>query len=173
MSGVQLSKESTPKERLEKYRKDLAKLSEEENSSSSEGARTETVKKTTPAAAKPAKPKAAIAAPGPPRLMISPSKLELREVRTTASRARKPLPRRRDKSKVRKQLVKLRVRAKSFESMWKNVRNKRERLERKFERGFIGEKEYKKLLTSLVNEGHELHRKKAKIDREIKALETG
>ena len=172
MSGVQLSKESTPQERLEKYRKDLAKLSEEENSGSTEGARTKPVKKTTPAATKPAKPKEAIVAPRPPRLMISPSKLELREARTTTSRTKKPLPRRRDKSKDRKQLAKLRVRAKSFESMWKNVRNKRERLERKYERGFIKEKEYKKKLTSLVNEGQELYRKKAKIDGEIKALET-
>ncbi len=168
-----MSKESTPQKRLEKYKKDLAKLSEETISRSSEEARTETAKKATTAAAKPAKPKKAIAAPGPPRLMISPSKLELREVRTTTSRTKKPLPKRRDKSKDRKKLAKLRVRAKSFESMWKNVRNKRERLERKYERGFIGEKEYKKLLTSLVNEGHELHRKKAKIDREIKALEIG
>ena len=168
-----MSKESTPQKRLEKYKEDLAKLSEEENSKSSEGARTETVKKSATALAKPGKPKEVKAAPGPPRLMISPSKLELREVRTTTSITKKPLPGRRDKSKSRKQLAKLRVRAKSFESMWKNVRNKRERLERKYERGFIKEKEYKKQLTSLVNMGHELHRKKAKIDREIKALETG
>jgi hypothetical protein len=57
--------------------------------------------------------------------------------------------------------------------MWKNVRNKRDRLEKKYERGFVGEKEYKKQLTSLVNEGHELLRKKTTIDREIKALESG
>ncbi|MCK5303222.1 MAG: hypothetical protein KAJ96_08780, partial [Candidatus Thorarchaeota archaeon] len=70
-------------------------------------------------------------------------------------------------------IVRLRIRAKSFESMWKNVRNKRDRLEKKYERGFVGEKEYKKQLTSLVNEGHELLRKKTKIDKEIKALESG
>ena len=170
MSGVQLSKESTPQERLEKYKKDLAKLAEEESSIISEGARTKKAKKTTPA--KPAKPKEAIVAPGPPRHLISPSKLELREARTIIGKTKKPLPRRRDKSKNKKELVRLRIRAKSFESMWKNVRNKRDRLEKKYERGFLGEKEYKKQLTSLVNEGHELLRKKTKIDREIKALES-
>jgi hypothetical protein len=172
MSGVQLSKESTPQERLEKYKKDLAKLAEEENTSISKGARTEKVKKTTPALAKPAKPKEAVVAPGPPRQLISPSKLELREAITISGKTKRPLPRRRDKSKGQKELVRLRVRAKSFESMWKNVRNKRDRLEKKYERGFVGEKEYKKQLTNLVNEGHELHRKKAKIDREIQALES-
>ncbi len=173
MSGVQLNKESTPQERLEKYKKDLAKLAEEENIIISEGARTEKVKKTTPAPAKPAKPKKAMVAPGPPRQLISPSKLELREARTIIDNTKRPLPRRRDKSKDQKKLVRLRIRAKSFESMWKNVRNKRDRLEKKYERGFVGEKEYKKLLTSLVNEGHELLRKKTKIDKEIRALESG
>jgi len=173
MSGVQLSKESTPQKRLEKYKKDLAKLAEEEISSISEGAGTEKVKKTTPAPAKPAEPKKVIVAPGPPRQLISPSKLELREARTIIDKTRRPLPRRRDKSKDQKKLVRLRIRAKSFESMWKNVRNKRDRLEKKYERGFVGEKEYKKQLTSLVNEGHELLRKKTTIDREIKALESG
>ena len=172
MSGVQLNKESTPQERLEKYKKELAKLAEEENSIISEETRTEKAKKTVPTPAKSAKPKKAIVAPGPPRQLISPSKLELREARTIIGKTKRPLPRPRDKSKDPKGLVRLRIRAKSFESMWKNVRNKRNRLEKKYERGFIGEKEYKKQLTSLVNEGHELHRKKAKIDREIKALES-
>jgi len=148
-------------------------LAEEENSSISEETRTETVKKTTPAPTKLAKPKEAIVAPGPPRQLISPSKLELREAITVIGKTKRPLPRRRDESKDQKKLVRLRIRAKSFESMWKNVRNKRDRLEKKHERGFVGEKEYKKQLTSLVNEGHELLRKKTKIDREIKALESG
>jgi hypothetical protein len=173
MSGVQLSKESTPQKRLEKYKKDLAKLAEEENSSTSEEAKPKKVKKTKPAPAKPAKQKIAVVAPGPPRQLISPSKLELREARTIIGKTKKPLPRRLDKSKDQKKIIKLRIRAKSFESMWKNVRNKRDRLEKKYERGFVGEKEYKKQLTSLVNEGHELLRKKTKIDREIKVLESG
>lgn len=173
MSGVQLSKESTPEKRLEKYKKDLAKLSEEENNSISEGAKTEKVKNTEPVPAKPSKPKLSIVAPGPPRQLISPSKLELREVRPTIGKTKKPMPKRRDKSKDQKKIVRLRIRAKSFESMWKNVRNKRDRLEKKYERGFVSEKEYKKQLTSIVNEGHELLRKKTKIDKEIKALESG
>ena len=173
MSGVQLSKESTPKKRLEKYKKDLAKLVEEESSSISEGARTETVKKTAPTPAKSAKPRKAVVAPGPPRQLTSPSKLELREARTIIGKTKKPSPMRLDKSKDQKKLVRLRIRAKSFESMWKNVRNKRDRLEKKYERGFVGEKEYKKQLTSLVNEGHELLSKKTKIDREIRALASG
>ena len=168
-----MSKESTPQKRLEKYKKDLAKLAEEENSSISEEVRTEEIKKTSPAPAKPTRPKKAIVASGPPRQLVSPSKLELREARTIISKTRKPLPGRSSKSKDQNELVRLRIRAKSFESMWKNVRNKRDRLEKKYERGFVGEKEYKKLLTSLVNEGHELLRKKAKIDKEIKVLESG
>ena len=168
-----MSKESTPQKRLEKYKKDLAKLAEKDGRNISEEVRTEEVKKTAPTPAKPAKPKKAIVAPGPPRQLISPSKLELRETRTTISKTKKPLPGRRFKSKDQNKLVRLRIRAKSFESMWKNVRNKRDRLEKKYERGFVGEKEYKKLLTSLVNEGHELLRKKAKIDKEIKVLEAG
>ena len=112
-----MSKESTPQKRLEKYKKDLAKLAEEENSSISEGARTEKVKKTTPAPAKPPKPKKAIVAPGPPRQLISPSKLELREARTTIGKTKMPLPKRRGESKDQKKLVRLRIRAKSFESM--------------------------------------------------------
>ena len=168
-----MSKESTPQKRLEKYKKDLAALAEEESSIISEGARTEKAKKAVPAPPKPAKAKMAIVAPGPPRQLISPSKLELREARTIIGKTKKPLPRRRDKSKDQKKLVKLRIRAKSFESMWKNVRNKRDRLEKKYERGFVGEKEYKKQLTSLVNEGHELLRKKTTVDREIKVLESG
>ena len=168
-----MSKESTPQKRLEKYKKDLAKLAEEENSSISEGAKTKKVKKTRLTPAKSAKPRLSIIAPGPPRQLISPSKLELREARTTIGKTKKPLPKRRDKSKDQKKIVRLRIRAKSFESMWKNVRNKRDRLERKYERGFVGEKEYKKQLTSVVNEGHELLRKKTKIDKEIKALESG
>ena len=173
MSGVQLNKESTPQERLEKYKKELAKLAEEENNRISEGTRTEKVKKITSASVKSAKPKTAPVAPGPPQQLISPSKLELREARTIIGKTKKPLPRRRDKSKDQKKLVRLRTRAKSFESMWKNVRNKRDRLEKKYERGFVGEKEYKKQLTSLVNEGHELLRKKTTVDREIKVLESG
>jgi len=173
MSGVQLSKELTPQKRLEKYKEDLAKLAEEENSSISEGARMNKVKKIALTPTKPAKPKETVVAPGPPRQLISPSKLELREARTIIDKTKKPLPRRRDKSKVQNELTRLRVRAKSFESMWKNARNKRDRLEKKYERGFVDEKEYKKQLTSLVNEGHELLRKKAKVDREIKSLESG
>lgn len=171
MSGVQLNKESTPQERLKKYKKDLAKLAEEENGSISKRARAEKVKNTAPA--KPVKPRKAVVAPGPPRQLISPSKLELREARTIIGKTKKPSPMRLDKSKDQKKLVRLRIRAKSFESMWKNVRNKRDRLEKKYERGFVGEKEYKKQLTSFVNEGHELLSKKAKIDREIRALESG
>ena len=168
-----MSNESTPQKRLEKYKKDLAKLAEKDSSNISEEVRTEEVKKATPAPTKPAKPRKTVVAPGPPRQLISPSKLELREAKTIISKMRKPLPRRRSKSKDQNELVRLRIRAKSFESMWKDVRNKRDRLEKKYERGFVGEKEYKKLLTSLVNEGHELLRKKAKIDKEIKVLESG
>ena len=168
-----MSNESTPQKRLEKYKKDLAKLAEKDSSNISEEVRTEEVKKATPAPTKPVKPRKTVVAPGPPRQLISPSKLELREAKTIISKTRKPLPRRRSKSKDQNELVRLRIRAKSFESMWKNVRNKRDRLEKKYERGFVGEKEYKKLLTSLVNEGHELLRKKAKIDKEIKVLESG
>ncbi len=168
-----MSKESTPQKRLEKYKKDLAKLAEEEKSSISEGAKTKKVKKTTTVPAKSAKPKMAIVAPGPPRQLISPSKLELREARTIIGKTKRPLPRRRDKSKGPKKLVRLRIRAKSFELMWNSVRNRRDRLEKKHERGLVGEKEYKKQLTSLVKEGHELLRKKTKIDKEIKALESG
>jgi len=166
-----LSKESTPQKRLEKYKKDLAKLAEEETSSVSDG--TKKVKKTKLIPVKSAKPRLSIIAPGPPRQLISPSKLELREAKTIIDKTKKPLPKRRAKSKDQKKIVRLRIRAKSFESMWKNVRNKRDRLERKYERGFVGEKEYKKQLTSVVNEGHELLRKKTKIDKEIKALESG
>ena len=172
MSGVHLSKESTPKERLEKYKKDLVKLAEEENSSVSQGARTEKVKKTTLAPPKSTKPKKKMTAPGPPRQLVSPSKLELREARTIISKTKKPLPRRRSKAKDQNEIVRLRIRSKSFQSKWTNVKIKRNRLEKKYERGFVGEKEYKKLLTSLVNEGHELLQKKAKVDREIRALES-
>jgi hypothetical protein len=112
MSGVQLNKESTPQERLEKYKKELAKLAEEENSIISEETRTEKAKKTVPTPAKSAKPKKAIVAPGPPRQLISPSKLELREARTIIGKTKRPLPRPRDKSKDPKGLVRLRIRAK-------------------------------------------------------------
>ncbi|MDH4213474.1 MAG: hypothetical protein OEV85_06100 [Candidatus Thorarchaeota archaeon] len=168
-----MENESTPEERLRKYKENLAKMA------LSEG---KTLKLSNPIKPRDTavKPKARDATPSPaathskenirpPQLLISPSKRELRESivssrKKTGEKFRTPL-----EDKAGKNRIMMKARLKAIDGSLHEIKNRRSMLELQFKKKIVSKVEYDKRMKLLVDEGQLLLREKAAIDRALAA----
>jgi len=166
-----LANESTPEERLRKYKESLAKMA------LSEG---KTLKLSNPIKSpKPLDtPKTSDITPSltsrsvkenirPPQVLVSPSKRELRESivssrKKTGDEFRTPL-----EDKAGRNRVMMKARLKAIDGSLQEIKNRRSMLELQFKKKMVSKDEYDKRMRMLVEEGQRLLREKAEIDKAL------
>ena len=166
-----MANESTPEERLRKYKESLAKMA------LSEG---KTLKLSNPIkSTKPQdKPKTNDVAPSPaarpakenirpPQVLVSPSKRELRESIVTSrkrgsDKLQTPL-----EDKAGRNRVMMKARVKAIDGSLHEIKNRKSVLELQFKKKMVSKDEYDKRLKMLVEEGQRLLREKAQIDKAL------
>jgi hypothetical protein len=164
----------SPEERLKRYKAYLKKMAEKEGR---ELSATKSVQEVISKSAEVDRPHGAYDRPREPpkhtkvkrQSLVSPSKRELDELKkAVAAKARAK------KTVVLsgRSLSMLRVRSRALAKALTGMKVRREKLERRHDRGVIDQNEYQRELAKLVSEGHELLREKTEIDEEIKILET-
>jgi hypothetical protein len=168
----------TPEERLKRYKEYLSKLAETEGRVLSspqpvqeESKKSSEVQRPHDAYDRPREPPKHVQSPkkAKKQSLVSPSKRELQELKkAVALKARE----KRKPSLSGRSITMLRVRSKAIARALIEIKNKRERLERRHDRGIIDQDEYQQELAKLVSEGHDLLREKTEIDEEIKILES-
>jgi hypothetical protein len=170
-----LENESTPEERLRKYKESLAKmaLSEGKTLKSSNVVKakksSEAVTTTSPTS-QPSIP-ASKENIRPPQVLISPSKRELRESmissrKKTGDEFRTDLGKRGGRDRVM-----LKARAKAIDGTLQDIKNRRSILELQFKKKMVAKDEYDKRIQLLVEEGQRLLREKAEIDKSLSKKE--
>lgn len=163
-----MADEETPEERLKKYKKRLAKMAKEEgrdklaNPVKVEG---EVVKREPPTP-QPAPVDAPIGPrPKPPTVLESPAKRELRESQVVKKR-RETLLKKLD-GKGSRSRVMLRARQKAIDNQLQEIKSRKSMLELQYKRKVIDRIEYDSRMKLLVQEGKDLLKEKAEIDKSL------
>jgi hypothetical protein len=165
-----LANESTPEERLRKYKESLTKMALDEG---------KILKLSNPLKTKKPSdtPTASTVAPAPapsprenvrpPQVLVSPSKRELRES-MISSRIKKGDEFRTslDKKEGRDRIM-AKAREKAIISSLQDIKSRKSMLELQLKRKMIAKDEYDKRMKSLVDEGQRLLREKAEIDKVV------
>jgi hypothetical protein len=166
-----LANESTPEERLKKYKESLAKmaLSEgkilklsnvvKEKKSSGEPTATESTPQPSPP---PEKENIR-----PPQVLVSPSKRELRESMISSRTKKGDEFRTTLDKKARRDRVMLKAREKAIDGSLQEIKNRRSMLELQFKKKMVAKDEYDKRMRLLVEEGQGLLKEKAEIDKSL------
>ena len=144
--------ESTPKDRLRKYKEDLARMAESEGRSLKLAEDTEE------------SPVVPIDLPtqGPPKVLESPSKREMREATPLGRRSR----RERDSGFAKDRMM-LRARERAINSSLRDLKERKERLELVYKRKLISREEFERRKDELTEEGQNLLKEKAEVDRQL------
>ncbi|TFG32015.1 hypothetical protein EU527_11200 [Candidatus Thorarchaeota archaeon] len=161
--------ESTPEERLRRYKEQLQKMAESENralkltnpvkTKEISHPITQPVKQTNP------ETKAPLKNPSPPQTLVSPSKRELRESMIVSSKSKREVPVSALADKESKNRIMLKTRIKAIDSKLQDIKSRKSMIELQFKRGMITQSEYQQRMEVLVSEGQELLREKAEIDK--------
>ncbi len=163
--------ETTPEERLKRYKKQLEVMAEAEHkvlkftnpvkkdehevaqipSASNNNSKNEHIPKN----------------PSPPRTLVSPSKRELREsmIVTHKSKSESLVTRLPDKDS--KNRIMLKARMKAIDSKLQDIKSRKAMIELQYKRKLITKSEYEKRIQVLIAEGKELLREKARIDTSL------
>ena len=151
-----MSDKNTPQERLREYKKRIAEMAQADGKTYKEP---EEILEVEPREEPPVNRSEGA---GPPRNLQSPAKQELR------STLRSPVGRDHTMSaSPDKARVMLRARELAIEGALVDVRTRKERLELLYKRKMIGREEFEKRKRELVNEGKDLLREKAELDRKL------
>jgi hypothetical protein len=151
-----LSDKSTPEERLREYKKRIAEMARADGKTREEP---EEILEAEPREESTVSRSEVV---GPPRNLQSPAKQELRStMRSSAGTGTST------SGSPNKARVMLRARELALEGALVDVRTRKERLEMLYERKVIGREEFEKRKRELVDEGKELLREKAEIDRKL------
>ena len=162
--------ESTPEERLKRYKEQLAKMAESENRDL-KFSNPVKVKETSPKDDSET-PKAVDDSPpnrnpSPPRTLVSPAKRELRESMVVSSRAKRDALLSKPSDKDSKNKIMMKARIKAIESKLQDIKSRKSMIELQYKRKMISKSEYEKRMEILVREGKELLREKAEIDKSL------
>jgi hypothetical protein len=166
-----LANESTPEERLRKYKESLAKmaLAEGKTLNLSNPLKTQKLSETPTSTA--VTPKATAPSPKtnirPPQVLVSPSKRELRESMISSRAKKGDESRTTFDKKVRRDLIMAKAREKAITSSLQDIKSRKSMLELQLKRKMIAKDEYDKRMKSLVDEGQRLLREKAEIDKAL------
>jgi hypothetical protein len=164
-----LENESTPEERLKKYKENLAKMA------LSEGRK---LKLTNPVKSQkstesPAKGTSGISekAEGrenirPPQVLVSPSKRELRESMISSRKRGDEFKTALDRKTGRSRVM-LKAREKAIDGSLSEIKNRKSVLELQLKKKMISRDEYNRRMKLLVEEGQRLLREKAEIDKNL------
>jgi hypothetical protein len=164
-----LVNESTPKERLKKYKESLAKMALAEGRE---------LKLTNPL--KPQKSEDSLAgSPAresekkeikenirPPQVLVSPSKRELRESIISSRKKGEDFKTALDRKTGRSRVM-LKAREKAIDGSLNEIKNKKSVLELQLKKKMISRDEYNRRMKLLVEEGQKLLREKAEIDKNL------
>ena len=162
--------ESTPEERLKRYKEQLAKMAESEDRDL-KFSNPVKVKETPPEDVSET-PKAVdsslpIRNPSPPRTLVSPAKRELRESMVVSNKAKRDALLSKLSDKDSKNKIMMKARIKAIESKLQDIRSRKSTIELQYKRKMINKSEYEKRMEILVREGKELLREKAEIDKSL------
>ncbi|PNX50811.1 MAG: hypothetical protein BV458_12545 [Thermoplasmata archaeon M9B2D] len=166
-----MANESTPEERLRKYKESLAKMALSEGKtlklsnpikSTQPQDKPKTGDFSTSPALRPAKENIR-----PPQVLVSPSKRELRESivssrKMSGDKLRTPL-----EDKAGRNRVMMKARVKAIDGSLQEIKNRKSVLELQFKKKMVSKDEYDKRLKMLVEEGQRLLREKAQIDKAL------
>ncbi|MFW9961628.1 MAG: hypothetical protein ACFFDV_11450 [Candidatus Thorarchaeota archaeon] len=166
-----MANESTPEERLRKYKESLTKMALSEGKtlklsnpikSPKFQERLETGNIAPSPATQPAKENVR-----PPQVLVSPSKRELRESivssrKKTGDKFRTPI-----EDKAGRNRVMMKARAKAIDGSLQEIKNRKSVLELQFKKKMVSKDEYDKRLKMLVEEGQRLLKEKAEIDKAL------
>ncbi|MFW9869834.1 MAG: hypothetical protein ACFFEL_09430 [Candidatus Thorarchaeota archaeon] len=111
-----------------------------------------------------------VSRPKPPQVTVSPAKKELRESIATVRKSTKSLSESKIKEIDGRNLLMLKVRARSIESSLQDIKKRRETLEAQLRSKFISKKQYQEEMTALVAEGRRLLVEKERVDKEMARL---
>lgn len=166
-----MANESTPEERLRKYKESLAKMALSEGKtlkssnpikSPKSQERSGTGDIAPSRSAQPAKENVR-----PPQVLVSPSKRELRES-IVSSRKKAGEKFRTDlEDKTGRNRVMMKARVKAIDGSLQEIKNRRSVLELQFKKKMVSKDEYDKRLKMLVEEGQRLLKEKAEIDKAL------
>jgi hypothetical protein len=147
----------TPEERLRDYKKELARMAEAEGRSLKSTQEREAIPDDEEIEQTPAQ--------GPPRVLESPAKRELREAsppngERTAKRGTRS-------SGFAKDRMLLMARERAINSSLRDLKERKERLELVYKRKLIGRDEFERRKQELTEEGQKLLQEKAEVDRQL------
>jgi hypothetical protein len=164
-----LVNESTPKERLKKYKESLAKLAllegrelklsnpvkdSEVDAPAKEGS------SHVPARQEPAENIR------PPQVLVSPSKRELRESMAFSKKKGNEFKADLSLNSERSRIL-LKAREKAIDSALADIKNRRSMIELQLKKKTISKDEYERRIRSLVEEGHRLLKEKSEVDKAL------
>ncbi|MFW9893010.1 MAG: hypothetical protein ACFFFO_12445 [Candidatus Thorarchaeota archaeon] len=167
--------EHSPEERLKRYKASLEKMAKEEGrnlktTSQDKKSSDSPSKGTTSTRTEVEKTVKKVSRPKPPQVTVSPAKKELRESIATVRKSTKSLSESKIKEIDGRNLLMLKVRARSIESSLQDIKKRRETLEAQLRSKFISKKQYQEEMTALVAEGRRLLVEKERVDKEMARL---
>jgi len=167
VSEYHLVNEETPEDRLKKYKASLAKMAQAEGKDAKlvNPIKSEEVVKREPSP-QPAHKDAPISPrPKPPTVLESPAKRELRESQVVKKR-REELVKKLG-SKGGRNRVMLKAREKAIDNQLQEIKSRKSMLELQHKRKVIDRGEFERRMQLLVQEGRDLLKEKAEIDKSL------
>lgn len=175
VSEIPLVNESTPEERLRRYKEQLQKMAESENrdlkfsnivrinDDKQQGTSTREIE----AEAVKTKSLKTSESPSPPQTLVSPSKRELRESMVVSSKSTRDAVAKRIADKDSKNKILMKARIKAIDSKLQDIKSRRSMIQLQYKRGLIDQSEYEKRMEILVAEGRELIKEKTVLDKSL------
>lgn len=168
MRDLVLAHESTPQERLRKYKEELAKMARSEGKQLSVSHSFESEKTATDSLAD-SEPTVINAAPSreqirPPQVLVSPSKRELDEPMVSSRKRKTEEVRPTPKTKVGKNRIMMKARGKAIDGQLQDIKDRKALLELHLKKKKISKVEYNERMKMLVEEGQILLKEKAELD---------
>lgn len=161
--------ESTPEERLKKYKEQLAKMAESENKvlKSTTSAKTTKVSEEKAPQTDPnvKASKQRPQPPHPPSTLVSPSKRELRESQVVSNKSKRDELLAKLSDKDGKNRIMLKARMKAIDSKLQDIKSRKATIELQYKRKMISKSEYERRMEVLVSEGKQLVRDRTELDR--------
>jgi hypothetical protein len=166
-----MANESTPEERLRKYKESLAKMALAEGKTLKLSNPLKTKKLSDTPTSTLVMPEATTPLPKtnirPPQILVSPSKRELRESMISSRIKKGDESRTSLEKKVGRDRIMAKAREKAITSSLQDIKSRKSMLELQLKRKMIAKDEYDKRMKSLVDEGQRLLREKAEVDKAL------
>ena len=166
-----MANESTPEARLKKYKEELAKMALSEGKQIKSSSPIQSQKPANGSTIDSVRPTTTTAPPKenvrPPQMLVSPSKRELREPLVSSRKKKGDEVRTTSKSKASRNRIMMKAREKAIDGQLQDVKDRKALLELHLEKKKITKDEYDTEMKALVEEGQNLLREKAELDRNL------